>query len=60
MLIKQLETWDAIKDKFAKEDPSLRRSLESQRKYADNVVPGRMAMYPAYSFAADYYWEKKP
>ena len=34
--------------------------MESQRKYAENVVPARMAMYPAYSFAADYYWRKKP
>jgi hypothetical protein len=34
--------------------------VESQRKYAANVVPGRMAMFPAYSFAADYYWRKKP
>ena len=32
---------------------------ESQRKYAANVVPGRMAMYPAYSFSADYYWRPK-
>jgi len=34
--------------------------VECQRQYAANVVPARMAMYPAYSFSADYYWKKKP
>jgi len=34
--------------------------VASQRAYAANIVPGRMAMYPAYSFAADYYWRPKP
>ena len=60
VLVKQLQTWDAIKEKFAKEDPFFAKVLESQRKYAENVVPARMAMYPAYSFSADYYWGKKP
>ena len=60
VLIKQLQTWDAIRDKFAKEDPFFAKVVESQRQYAANVVPGRMAMYPAYSFSADYYWKKKP
>ena len=60
VLLKQLETWDAIREKFAKEDAFFAKVVESQRKYAANVVPGRMAMFPAYSFAADYYWRKKP
>ena len=60
VLIKQLQTWDAIRDKFAKEDAFFAKVVESQRQYAANVVPGRMAMYPAYSFAADYYWKPKP
>lgn len=60
VLIKQLETWDAIRDKFAKEDAFFAKVVESQRAYAANVVPGRMAMFPAYSFSADYYWRKKP
>jgi len=60
VLIKQLQTWDAIRDKFAKEDAFFAKVVESQRAYAANVVPGRMAMYPAYSFSADYYWKQKP
>ena len=55
-----LKTWDALRDKFAKEDAFFAKVVESQRAYAANVVPGRMAMYPAYSFAADYYWKPKP
>jgi len=60
VLLKQLETWDAVREKFAKEDAFFAKVMESQRAYAANVVPGRMAMFPAYSFAADYYWRKKP
>jgi len=60
VLIKQLQTWDAIREKFAKEDAFFAKVVESQRAYAANVVPARMAMYPAYSFSADYYWRKKP
>src|SRR5436190_1446133 len=60
VLIKQLQTWDTLRDKFAKEDAFFAKVVESQRQYAANVVPGRMAMYPAYSFAADYYWKPKP
>lgn len=59
VLIKQLETWDAVQEKFAKEDPFFAKVIESQRRYAANVVPGRMTMYPPYSLAADYYWGKK-
>jgi TRAP-type mannitol/chloroaromatic compound transport system substrate-binding protein len=60
VLIKQLETWDAIREKFAKEDPFFAKVVESQRKYAAVVVPGRQSMFPSYNFAADYYWRKKP
>jgi TRAP-type mannitol/chloroaromatic compound transport system substrate-binding protein len=60
VLTKQLQTWDAIRDKFAKEDPFFAKVVESQRQYAASVVPARMAMYPAYSFSADYYWRQKP
>jgi TRAP-type mannitol/chloroaromatic compound transport system substrate-binding protein len=60
VLIKQLQTWDALREKFAKEDAFFARVVESQRAYAANVVPARMQMYPAYSFSADYYWRKKP
>jgi len=60
VLLKQLQTWDAIRDKFAKEDPFFAKVVESQRQYAANVVPGRMAMFPAYSLSADYYWRQKP
>ena len=60
VLVKQLQTWDAIREKYAKEDAFFAKVVESQRQYAANVVPARMAMYPAYSFSADYYWKKKP
>jgi TRAP-type mannitol/chloroaromatic compound transport system substrate-binding protein len=60
VLLKQLETWDKVRDKLASEDPFFKKVVESQRQYAAIVVPGRMAMFPAYSYSADYYWKKKP
>lgn len=59
VLVKQLETWDRIREKFATEDAFFKKVVESQRQYASVVVPGRQAMFPAYSFAADYYWKKR-
>lgn len=59
VLIKQLETWDRIREKFATEDAFFKKVMESQRQYASVVVPGRLAMFPAYSFSANYYWKKK-
>ena len=58
-LASKLEMWREV-DGVVKEDAFFAKVVESQRRYAANVVPGRMAMYPAYSFAADYYWKPKP
>ena len=59
VMIKQLETWDKIREKFAKEDAFFKKVMDSQLQYASVVVPGRQAMFPAYAFSADYYWKKK-
>ncbi|NDA73232.1 MAG: hypothetical protein EBX69_07335, partial [Betaproteobacteria bacterium] len=29
---------------------------DSQKEYASKVVPAKRAMFPPYSFAANYYW----
>jgi TRAP-type mannitol/chloroaromatic compound transport system substrate-binding protein len=59
VLRKQLETWDKVRETEAAKDPFFKKVVESQRQYAATVVQGRRAMFPAYEFAADYYWKKR-
>lgn len=59
VLTKQLETWDKIRERFANENAFFKQVVESQRQWASVVVTGRRAMFPAYEFAADYYWSRK-
>lgn len=54
----QLATWDKIREREAARDPFFKKVVESQRKYAEVVVPARLFMFPDYDFAANYYWKK--
>ena len=58
ILIAFLKTWDEIAAEQAAQDPFFKKVLESKRAYASVVVPAKQFMFPAYSFAADYYWGK--
>ena len=58
ILIAFLETWDEIAAEQAAQDPFFKKVLELKRTYASAVVPAKQVMFPAYSFAADYYWSK--
>jgi hypothetical protein len=40
-------------------DPFYRKVYESQKKYAENVVPFRLSWFPPYEFAGNYYWKDK-
>lgn len=59
VLVKQLETWDRIREKFAAENPFFKKVMDSQRQYAAVVVPGRQQMFPDYDLAADHYGKKR-
>ena len=56
ILIEFLKAWDRIAKREAEKDPFFRKVLESQRQYASLVVPAKRFMFPAYDFAANYYW----
>jgi TRAP-type mannitol/chloroaromatic compound transport system substrate-binding protein len=58
ILIAFLKAWDEIAAEQAAQDPFFKKVLESKRAYASVVVPAKQFMFPAYSFAADYYWGK--
>lgn len=57
--VKFLKAWDQIAAEEAARNPFFKKVLESQRKYASLVVPGRRRMWPPYELVADYYWPKK-
>jgi TRAP-type mannitol/chloroaromatic compound transport system substrate-binding protein len=59
ILVKFLQTWDEIAAEEAAKNPFFKKVLESQKKFASIVVPGRRRMWPPYSFIANYYWPEK-
>ena len=51
-----LKAWDQVAAENAKKSEMFRKVYESQRAYAAKVVPAKRALFPPYSFAANYYW----
>jgi TRAP-type mannitol/chloroaromatic compound transport system substrate-binding protein len=54
-----LDTWEKIQAEYAAKDPFYKKVIESQRKYAELVVPFRLSFWPPYDFAGNYYWKDK-
>ena len=52
-----LKAWDKVAERKAKENPFFAKVLESQKAWAQRVVPYRRCCHPPYEFAADYYWK---
>jgi TRAP-type mannitol/chloroaromatic compound transport system substrate-binding protein len=52
-----LKAWDKVSERKAKENPFFGKVLESQKAWAQRVVPYRRCCHPPYDFAADYYWK---
>ncbi len=59
ILLTFLKTADKLYEKWSKEDPFFKKVLDSQRKYAAQVVPYRSATWPEYRFLANYYWKNE-
>jgi TRAP-type mannitol/chloroaromatic compound transport system substrate-binding protein len=51
-----LKTWDQIAAREAERNPFFRKVWESQRKYAEVVVPAKRFYFPPYDQTADHYW----
>ncbi|MSQ18084.1 MAG: TRAP transporter substrate-binding protein [Betaproteobacteria bacterium] len=56
ILLQFLKTWDEIAKEESAKSPFFKKVLDSQRAYAELVVPTKRFMFPPYSFVADYYW----
>jgi TRAP-type mannitol/chloroaromatic compound transport system substrate-binding protein len=59
ILIEFLKTWDAVAKEEAEKNPFFKKVHDSQRKYAEIVVPAKRYMFPPYSFVANYYFPEK-
>jgi TRAP-type mannitol/chloroaromatic compound transport system substrate-binding protein len=52
-----LKAWDKVAERKAKENAFFAKVLESQKSWAQRVVPYRRCCHPPYELAADYYWK---
>jgi TRAP-type mannitol/chloroaromatic compound transport system substrate-binding protein len=59
ILMNFLETWEKIQAEYAAKDPFYKKVIDSQKKYAEVVVPFRLSFWPPYEFAGKYYWKDK-
>jgi TRAP-type mannitol/chloroaromatic compound transport system substrate-binding protein len=59
VLLNFLEQWEKIQAEYAAKDPFYAKVIESQKKYAEVVVPFKMSWFPPYDFAGKFYWKDK-
>jgi len=57
VLKKLLEAWDKVAARESAKNPQFAKIYESQRKYAEWLVPYKRKFIQDYSFTADYYWK---
>ncbi len=60
ILIAFLKTWDEIAKEEGAKSPFFKKVHDSQRAYAEVVVPAKRFMFPPYSFVANHYWPETP
>ena len=54
-----LDTWEKIQAEYAQKNAFYKKVIDSQKKYAETIVPYRLSWYPQYEFAGRYYWKDK-
>ena len=59
ILAGQMRAWEEIRDQAVKDNPFFAEVLESQRVYAEQVVPGRVFSQVDYNWLANYYWPQQ-
>ena len=51
-----LKAWDGFVEEESGKNPVFKKVLDSQKAWAEVLVPAKRFMHPPYSFAANYYW----
>jgi TRAP-type mannitol/chloroaromatic compound transport system substrate-binding protein len=59
ILMNFLNEWEKIQGEYAAKDPFYKKVIDSQRKYAETIVPFKMSWFPPYDLAGKYYWKDK-
>lgn len=59
ILLNFLTEWEKIQAEYAAKDPFYKKVIESQKKYAELIVPFKMSWFPPYDFAGNFYWKDK-
>jgi TRAP-type mannitol/chloroaromatic compound transport system substrate-binding protein len=59
VLINFLDEWEKIQAEYAEKNPFYKKVIDSQRAYAEQVVPFKLSWFPPYEFAGRYYWKDK-
>jgi len=59
ILINFLNEWEKIQAEYAAKDPFYKKVFDSQKAYAEQIVPFRLSWFPQYEFAGKYYWKDK-
>jgi len=58
ILLEVLKAWDKVSEKHCKENAFFNKVYQSQKEYAQRIVPYKRLNEPPYSLASDYYWKK--
>jgi TRAP-type mannitol/chloroaromatic compound transport system substrate-binding protein len=53
-----LNAWDKVAEKHSKDNAFFAKVYQSQREYAQRIVPYKRLNEPPYALAADHYWKK--
>jgi TRAP-type mannitol/chloroaromatic compound transport system substrate-binding protein len=59
VLINFLNEWEKIQAGYAQQNPFYKKVMDSQKKYAEQIVPFKLSWFPPYNFAGEYYWKDK-
>jgi TRAP-type mannitol/chloroaromatic compound transport system substrate-binding protein len=59
ILINFLNEWEKIQAGYAEQNAFYKKVIDSQKKYAEVVVPFKLSWFPPYDFAGNYYWKDK-
>lgn len=56
IMLNVLKAWDNVAKEQSDKNPFFKKVYESQRAYAEKVVPARMRINAPYGFAVQHYW----
>ncbi len=54
-----LDAWAKVQEQKMSENAFFKKVIESQKAWAQRIVPFRRVAHPDYNFAADYYWKEE-